>query len=438
MHDRTSLPSAVSLSSLSPVRALVANATVAAMLIASPSSLADDPAPPPPPVSLTDYDFNGDGASDRIRIGARWDDLGNAITQVGVCDGAAMEPRFVLESGVPNGMYGFALAGVGDLDHDGASDLLIGAPQAEIGGAASGAVEVRSGADGSLIMTLIGEPDSAFGYAVGSAGDFNGDGALDFAVTSVQTDEADNLYWRVHLYSGSTFTRICTLVTDVPDDGFGVAITALGDLDGDGFDDIAISAADALGLSGERGAAFVVLGRDPADDTIVVSEADAYLTCRNGNEEISYFGYFLLPTTDDDTGEVDGLVALSLRSEDTSEPLHISTQFDLTGAAINFQNFDTVFPVGDVDSTQTVDTGDVSHVIADVGTTSDPTSPTPTDIDQDGAVDSGDVSVVVTQVGFLTARSRRSRRSDWLQSRRREGITLFAVTGIHREELPAR
>ncbi|MBK8172741.1 MAG: FG-GAP repeat protein [Sandaracinaceae bacterium] len=69
--------------------------------------------------------------------------------------------------------YGEALAGVGDLDHDGVADLLVGAP-------AENSVAAYSGRTGVLLITRTGP--HKYGAALAAAGDVDGDGFADFAV----------------------------------------------------------------------------------------------------------------------------------------------------------------------------------------------------------------------------------------------------------------
>lgn len=70
--------------------------------------------------------------------------------------------------------FGAALCALGDLDGDGLPELAIGAPLAE---QARGRIEVRRGADGGLLWSCLGAaPGETLGAALAAAGDLDGDG----------------------------------------------------------------------------------------------------------------------------------------------------------------------------------------------------------------------------------------------------------------------
>ena len=62
--------------------------------------------------------------------------------------------------------FGDALAAVGDIDGDGISDLLVGAPLADAGGTESGEVRLLSGASGALVWFTSGFLGERFGTSV--------------------------------------------------------------------------------------------------------------------------------------------------------------------------------------------------------------------------------------------------------------------------------
>jgi hypothetical protein len=93
--------------------------------------------------------------------------------------------------------FGWSLAGVGDVLGSGADDVLIGAPFHNKTGTGGGSDTGRaylyaggSSATGAAALTILDnqaiqpgtEPDDQFGYGVSWAGDFDGDGASDYAV----------------------------------------------------------------------------------------------------------------------------------------------------------------------------------------------------------------------------------------------------------------
>lgn len=82
-----------------------------------------------------------------------------------------------------------------------------------------------------------GGPGDAFGGAVAALDDVDGDGVTDLAVASPRAD-------RVHLFSGATRARLYGIGDPDGESGFffGNAVAAVGDVDGDGVDDLAVGA----------------------------------------------------------------------------------------------------------------------------------------------------------------------------------------------------
>ncbi len=100
-----------------------------------------------------------------------------------VFSGRTLEVVRALEDGFAG--FGAALANLGDVDGDGVADLAVGSPNWSGDGAPEGAgrVWVYSGADGSVISAMSGATEGEeLGYALAAAGDVDGDGATDLIV----------------------------------------------------------------------------------------------------------------------------------------------------------------------------------------------------------------------------------------------------------------
>jgi len=103
----------------------------------------------------------------------------------------------------------------------------------------SGRLPVLSGADASELYALTGNP--YLGPDVLGLGDVDGDGAADYAVTRPYVDASDpNNPGHVSVHSGADGSLLYDLAGVNPYDGFGYSIAPLGDLDGDGVTDFAV------------------------------------------------------------------------------------------------------------------------------------------------------------------------------------------------------
>ena len=161
----------------------------------------------------------------------------------------------------PSGFFGSSVAALGDLDGDGVGDLAVGVP---VGDTYQGAVWILFlNPDGTVASEQkIGKtaggfggvlrPGDYFGTSVAALGDLNGDGVGDLAVG---TDDSDGgsfqgSVWILFLNSDGTvaFEQKVSETAGgfggvlAPDDRFGSELAALGDLDGDGAPELAVSA----------------------------------------------------------------------------------------------------------------------------------------------------------------------------------------------------
>lgn len=144
----------------------------------------------------------------------------------------------------PNGGFGAAVAGVDDLDGDGAPDVLIGAP-GEGGGTLenAGRAYVFGGKTGSLVHTLSAPnptANEAFGRTVASVGDVTGDGISELAIGATGADRTG----RVYLFDGRTGTVRRTYRSPAAMAGglFGRSLAGIGDVNGDSIPDLAVGA----------------------------------------------------------------------------------------------------------------------------------------------------------------------------------------------------
>ncbi|MFZ5875917.1 MAG: integrin alpha [Nitrospirota bacterium] len=242
-------------------------------------------------------DVNGDGYDD-VAIGARGfdavltasadDNTGRAYVFFGGpwFVGVGAEHADVVLTGAAAGdQFGSAVAMAGDVNGDGFSEILVGVQKSDSGGLDSGAAALYYGRDGwgsavpvQFSGTAAGD---AFGAAVASAGDTNGDGFADFVVGAYLAGPDDNGAAAFFLgNSGSTPTAAGTITGEpdpddpnpgVVDEGFvgyqfGVGLAGAGDFDGDGNADVVVGAPFydlCTGLSpvcDNAGRAYVIMG----------------------------------------------------------------------------------------------------------------------------------------------------------------------------------
>lgn len=147
--------------------------------------------------------------------------------------------------------YGTSI-GTGDFNGDGFVDVVAGAH----GVLPLPHVQVRSGADGSIMHEIDGAAGTSFGRSVDGVGDINGDGFDDFVVAAHRENDARGV---IRIYSGTDATVLRTITGAAPLTYLGESVAAAGDVDADGIPDI-IAGADssnfAVVFSGATGLAL--------------------------------------------------------------------------------------------------------------------------------------------------------------------------------------
>jgi hypothetical protein len=183
-------------------------------------------------------DFNHDGYDDFI-VGAKFDDSnGDNAGIARVYSGKDASVLLSVTGSDPGDWMGVAVAGAGDVNKDGFADVIIGASGNDPNGTNSGSAYVYSGKTGALLRTFNGFDDfDHFGQAVAGAGDVDGDGAADLMVGSPQEGNGT-----ARVYSGSTGSIIWTFTGIAAGDAFGDAVNGSGDVNSDGFADLIVGA----------------------------------------------------------------------------------------------------------------------------------------------------------------------------------------------------
>lgn len=162
--------------------------------------------------------------------------------------GTVLWERFGL---VPHEEFGSVVGTIGDLDLDGANDILVGTPKADGNGENRGEVRVLSGSSGQTLHTFFGGSDhSGFGKAVANAGDLDGDGFDDVMVGAPEDSVGPDRPGTVTVYSGGSGEILFRLFGRSDGERFGATLGAGVDLDGDHAFDLMIGAPLANGAAG--------------------------------------------------------------------------------------------------------------------------------------------------------------------------------------------
>jgi len=180
-------------------------------------------------------DINGDGVPDVIS-GAPG--TGSAVGHAYVYSGATGRTIVRLHGHIAGDQFGAAVAGAGDVNHDGVPDLLVGAPGSGPGSTDPGHSYVISGRTFHVIRVLHGDrPGDSFGTATDRSDDLNGDGVSDLIVGA--GDSGRHNGGAVYVYSGKTGKRLFRIHSERRSRTFGVFFAAgVGDVNGDGVPDI--------------------------------------------------------------------------------------------------------------------------------------------------------------------------------------------------------
>lgn len=262
-------------------------------------------------------DVNADGIPDVV-AGAPH------AAYVKVFHGRTGEILLELESDDPTSGFGISVKGIGDMNGDGHSDILVGEPYQIWGNPVNGGTlnmpgfaTVFSGADGSVLLKLAGEsPGDGFGsnvagrtvdgdiwFIVGAPnaaddargrsyvyhgftstphfraeaddggvdfgqmfqsvlGDVDGDGVPDMYISDWADNSAARGAGKIYVLSGADGSEIFTRTGEAAGDGFGIGISDAGDVDGDGHADVITAAWQHAGAAPSGGKLYLISGAD--------------------------------------------------------------------------------------------------------------------------------------------------------------------------------
>ena len=247
-------------------------------------------------------DVNGDGIDDLIVGSALNDGGGSAAGAAYVIFGTASNVSAVNLDDIALGTGGFKITGesaadvaglevssAGDVNGDGIGDLVVGARLNDASGTDAGAAYVIFGttssvsavnldnvASGTGGFKITGEAaGDQVGFAVSSAGDVNGDGLDDLLVGARFNDAGGTDAGAAYVIFGTASSVTAVNLDDIAlgTGGFrltgeaaydiaGKPVSSAGDVNGDGFDDLAVGARDNEAGGADAGAGYVIFGGD--------------------------------------------------------------------------------------------------------------------------------------------------------------------------------
>lgn len=227
----------------------------------------------------TDFNRNGYGA---VLLGAPLEDAGGADRgRVYLYEGSFSPDATadMIYSGTEDGgQFGFSVAAIGDFNGDAYPDFAVGAPLEDAGGTDRGNVYIYFGGIGLPSIpsvTLSGTEDlGQFGFALARAGDVNGDGRDELLVGAPFESGGGTTRGRAYLFTSSSTSPLLTFSGGEDLGLFGASVDTAGDMNRDGFFDIAIGAPmdDADGNTADnavdRGRAFVYFGSAFPDNSV--------------------------------------------------------------------------------------------------------------------------------------------------------------------------
>ncbi len=187
--------------------------------------------------------------------------------------------------------FGVSVSSAGDVNNDGVPDVIVGAPREDVSTVDNGSAQVFSGLDGSLLYTWAGERSYIeYGLSVRDAGDVNNDGFPDVVVGAWRDYVNGPNSGSADVYSGANGLRLYQWFGDAAGDELAFSVSGAGDTNNDGYDDIIVATLDDDNTVLDAGGARLFSGLDGA----ILHQWD-------GDSTADWYGYAVIGV-----GDLDG------------------------------------------------------------------------------------------------------------------------------------
>ncbi len=207
--------------------------------------------------------------------------------------------------------FGQVVSRAGDINGDGYDDVIVGSPWDGEHGSRAGAAHLYYGSPGGIdlaseVRITASDASNAdeFGSAVDAGGDVNADGYGDLIIGAGGLHFGLSPGGGAYVYLGSAagidLASEVKLWTGGSYDDFGDSVSACGDIDNDGYDDIVVG---APGEDDGRGAAYVYYGGPGG-----VSAGDKQRLVNVGADEQDWYSRFVSGADVDGDGYTDVLI----------------------------------------------------------------------------------------------------------------------------------